>query len=60
MRDRLLTRPSTSRGTARAAAPRERSTLLLGSHLDTVRDAGRFDGALGVLLPWGVTMSWGV
>jgi allantoate deiminase len=27
------------------------STLLLGSHLDTVRDAGRFDGALGVLLP---------
>jgi allantoate deiminase len=25
--------------------------LLLGSHLDTVRDAGRFDGALGVLLP---------
>lgn len=26
-------------------------TLILGSHLDTVRDAGRFDGALGVLLP---------
>ena len=26
-------------------------TLLLGSHLDTVREAGRFDGALGVLLP---------
>jgi allantoate deiminase len=26
-------------------------TLLLGSHLDTVHDAGRFDGALGVLLP---------
>jgi len=25
-------------------------TLLLGSHLDTVRDAGRFDGMLGVLL----------
>src|SRR4051812_16532943 len=24
-------------------------TLLLGSHLDTVRNAGRFDGALGVL-----------
>ena len=37
--------------TTRAAAPRGRSTLLLGSHLDTVRDAGRFDGALGVLLP---------
>jgi allantoate deiminase len=26
-------------------------TLLLGSHLDTVRNAGRFDGSLGVLLP---------
>jgi allantoate deiminase len=26
-------------------------TLLLGSHLDTVRDAGRFDGAFGVVLP---------
>lgn len=26
-------------------------TLVLGSHLDTVRDAGRFDGPLGVLLP---------
>jgi allantoate deiminase len=26
-------------------------TLVLGSHLDTVRDAGRFDGSLGVLLP---------
>ena len=25
-------------------------TLLLGSHLDTVRDAGAFDGALGVIL----------
>src|ERR1044071_8193902 len=33
-------------GTSRGA-----KTLLLGSHLDTVRDAGRFDGALGVLLP---------
>jgi allantoate deiminase len=27
------------------------ATLWIGSHLDTVRDAGRFDGALGVLLP---------
>ncbi len=25
-------------------------TLLIGSHLDTVRNAGRFDGALGVVL----------
>src|SRR4051812_27865066 len=30
---------------------RPAKTLLLGSHLDTVRDAGKFDGALGVLLP---------
>jgi allantoate deiminase len=35
----------------RTPAPRAAKTLLLGSHLDTVRDAGRFDGALGVLLP---------
>jgi allantoate deiminase len=28
----------------------EAGTLLLGSHLDTVRDAGAFDGPLGVLL----------
>jgi allantoate deiminase len=27
-----------------------RRTLLIGSHLDTVRDAGRYDGALGVLI----------
>lgn len=33
-----------------AGNPRAK-TLLIGSHLDTVRDAGRFDGALGVLLP---------
>ncbi|MDI1319079.1 MAG: allantoate amidohydrolase [bacterium] len=32
-------------------AQRGAKTLLLGSHLDTVRDAGRFDGPLGVLLP---------
>ena len=32
-------------------AGRKGPTLLLGSHLDTVRNAGRFDGALGVLLP---------
>lgn len=32
-----------------AATPRAR-TLLLGSHLDSVRDAGRYDGPLGVLL----------
>ncbi|HEY0863214.1 MAG TPA: allantoate amidohydrolase [Lacunisphaera sp.] len=37
-------------GHAAAANPKAK-TLLLGSHLDTVRDAGRFDGPLGVLLP---------
>ena len=31
---------------ARADAP----TLLMGSHIDTVRDAGRYDGMLGVVL----------
>jgi len=37
-------------GRLEGATPDAR-TLLLGSHLDTVRDAGRFDGPLGVLLP---------
>jgi allantoate deiminase len=37
-------------GRTRAASGRTR-TLILGSHLDTVRDAGRYDGPLGVLLP---------
>jgi allantoate deiminase len=31
------------------AAP-DAKTLLLGSHLDTVRDAGRYDGPLGVMV----------
>lgn len=31
----------------------ERRTLLIGSHLDTVRDAGRYDGVLGVLVAIG-------
>jgi allantoate deiminase len=35
----------------RRAAPLHAKTLLLGSHLDTVRDAGKYDGPLGVLLP---------
>ncbi|MDB6166371.1 MAG: hyuC [Lacunisphaera sp.] len=35
----------------RQATPLQVKTLLLGSHLDTVRDAGKFDGPLGVLLP---------
>ena len=29
---------------------RGRGTLVLGSHLDTVRDAGKYDGTLGVLV----------
>jgi len=36
-----------------SAAP----TLLLGSHLDTVRDAGRYDGMLGVLVALAVLES---
>jgi allantoate deiminase len=39
-------------GRYEAAAPGpESKTLLLGSHLDTVRDAGKYDGTLGVLVP---------
>ena len=33
----------------------EAPSLLLGSHLDTVRDAGRYDGILGVLMAIEVT-----
>ena len=36
-------------GTYPAAKPKAK-TFLLGSHLDTVRDAGKFDGPLGVLI----------
>jgi allantoate deiminase len=36
-------------GRYEAAVPGAR-TLLLGSHLDTVRDAGKYDGPLGVLV----------
>jgi acetylornithine deacetylase/succinyl-diaminopimelate desuccinylase-like protein len=28
-------------------------TLILGSHLDTVRDAGKYDGILGVMVAFG-------
>lgn len=34
----------------RPAADPNAPMLLIGSHLDTVRDAGRYDGALGVVL----------
>src|SRR5438128_12285027 len=33
-----------------SCAARKAKTLLLGSHLDTVRDAGKYDGPLGVLV----------
>src|SRR5262245_20018924 len=33
-----------------AASERGARTFLLGSHLDTVRDAGRYDGPLGVMV----------
>src|SRR5688572_10257555 len=33
-----------------AGATPDAKLLLLGSHLDTVRDAGKFDGPLGVLV----------
>jgi len=36
---------------ANSAINRKSKTLLFASHLDTVRNAGRFDGALGVVLP---------
>src|SRR6185503_1049652 len=36
-------------GRYRASEP-EAKTFLLGSHLDTVRNAGKFDGALGVVI----------
>ena len=35
--------------TCSAGAPAEGPALLLGSHIDSVRDAGRYDGPLGVL-----------
>ena len=41
-------------GRIEGASP-ELPALLLGSHLDTVRDAGRYDGMLGVLLAIEVT-----
>lgn len=53
----LIGRLEASVGSPLAGASRARAsvlahkTLLLGSHLDTVRDAGKYDGPLGVLLP---------
>ena len=44
-RARASTRPATTRRSFR----RTRPTLLLGSHLDSVPNGGRYDGALGVV-----------
>ena len=35
------------------------STLVVGSHVDTVPDAGKYDGVLGVLLGMAATLVWG-
>src|SRR5258708_5138499 len=40
------------------AAKPTAKTLLIGSHLDTVRDAGKFDGPLGVLLGLACVEEW--
>jgi allantoate deiminase len=42
------------KSSAAVAAKTDRPVLIIGSHLDTVIDAGRFDGTLGVLLGLGV------
>ena len=42
------TRPATSAPATRAARP-SAPALMIGSHIDTVRDAGRYDGNLGAL-----------
>ena len=47
----LIGRTEAARNLRQAGTPAATKTLLMGSHLDTVRNAGRFDGALGVLLP---------
>jgi len=39
---------------ANASAGKQTGVFMIGSHLDTVVNAGRFDGALGVLLGLGV------
>jgi allantoate deiminase len=52
MRDAGLTvrRDAVGNVIGRREGPANCGTLLLGSHLDSVRDAGRYDGVLGVLL----------
>ena len=42
--------PLSARRSSQAVACSAEKVLLMGSHLDTVHDAGRFDGALGVIL----------
>jgi N-carbamoyl-L-amino-acid hydrolase len=47
------TRTSTRSATWSAATPRRpgAKTLITGSHYDTVRNGGKYDGRLGILLP---------
>ncbi|MFM8229896.1 MAG: M28 family peptidase, partial [Chthoniobacterales bacterium] len=40
-----------------ASAKRGAKTVIIGSHLDTVRNAGKYDGPLGVLLGIAVAQS---
>ncbi len=40
-------------GRYEAADPGAKTTLLIGSHIDSVRDAGAFDGTLGVMIGLG-------
>jgi allantoate deiminase len=50
MRDAGLDTSRDSLGNLLGRRPGAGPALMLGSHLDTVRDAGRYDGALGVLV----------
>ncbi len=48
--DGVLTAQHTTRSPRSGNRPQTGKILVLGSHLDTVRDAGKFDGQLGVLV----------
>src|SRR5512140_2172272 len=38
-------------GLARGTSPEAHQAVLLGSHFDSVRDGGKYDGVLGILAP---------
>ena len=53
-RGRRSTRSATSIGVYHGSdkgSPHKRPRLLTGSHYDTVRDGGKYDGRLGILVP---------